>query len=756
MGNAFMGSRKRLNHAIKKEYLIFILQIILMILMVGYWQYKAQQPMRTIGVSLPLWDSQGITWDGKWRMEKGQAATLTSPYLTIPKGTYTLEVEYESEQNENFEMTAYENMHVFLHGGNLILNAGRNVARTDFELDQGLDNVLISMTSSGKGMVCLNDIRIVQNRNDIGQACAVLGIVFLLLDLFWVQWNVWRWKKEFLFGFYGILLFASLPLMIPGIYIGMDIRFHYMRLEGLWRELASGHFPVRVQSAWFSGFGYPVSLYYGDFLLYPAAILRMMGMPLVKAYKFHLFMVNYLTVLSSAICFRRITRSDWKSLVLTCIYVLANYRLFDVYTRAGIGEMSGFIFYPIIALGMYETICTKRFSFADALKNGSYLAVGVSGIICSHMLSGEITIVVLSIACVLYLRELWSKQGIKTLCVGAVLSLLLSAFFVIPFLSMYQEIKVQINGSLTGGNGQMIQQLGAYWGQYFAFTEKIFGYSVEETKVRFALTPGASLMCVFIAGIYVLFLGTKKERIALARPMVLAFLTLWLSSDRFPWNALALRTKIGRIMAQIQFPWRYLCPALILLTIIMIVLYQQETFDRISKPVSIGLVILSLFFTCDYLSQYLSNADISNAWDMGEINNGAAMNFEYWRQDVDGERLVPRIQTTDGVTAGILEQRGIQTVLECTAESDGTIVLPQISYGHMQAKDSTGAYLETGENENHQVMITVPKGFAGQIVCDYQEPILWVVGNGVSLVALIAIGILCVKNNSEGICFRQG
>lgn len=82
MGNAFMGSRKRLNHAIKKEYLIFILQIILMILMVGYWQYKAQQPMRTIGVSLPLWDSQGITWDGKWRMEKGQAATLTSPYLS--------------------------------------------------------------------------------------------------------------------------------------------------------------------------------------------------------------------------------------------------------------------------------------------------------------------------------------------------------------------------------------------------------------------------------------------------------------------------------------------------------------------------------------------------------------------------------------------------------------------------------------------------------------------------------------------------
>ena len=76
---------------------------------------------------------------------------------------------------------------------------------------------------------------------------------------------------------------------------------------------------------------------------------------------------------------------------------------------------------------------------------------------------------------------------------------MLAAYFVIPFLDMYRSIEVKINGSLSGGNGHMIQQLGAFWGQYFAFTEKIDGYSVEEANVRFALTPGPVLMITLIA-----------------------------------------------------------------------------------------------------------------------------------------------------------------------------------------------------------------------------------------------------------------
>ena len=86
-------------------------------------------------------------------------------------------------------------------------------------------------------------------------------------------------------------------------------------------------------------------------------------------------------------------------------------------------------------------------------------------------------------------------------------SILLSAYFVVPFLDTYRSIDVTVQGSLTGGNGHMIQQLGTFWGQYFAFTEKIDGYSVEDAATRFALTPGPLLITALLLGIAAVYLN---------------------------------------------------------------------------------------------------------------------------------------------------------------------------------------------------------------------------------------------------------
>lgn len=701
--------------------------------------------MRSVDVQFPEWTSEHARWADGWVMEKGNSVRLTSPFLSIPKGTYTLRVTYSCEADENLTMTAPEGMHFFVHGGNLRLNPLLHIARTDFTIDQGIDNLVLEIVTGGKGNVQLTDIQIEQNRNDLGQICAVYLICVLFFDFFLIQRKAW--KRESIFAFYVLLFFASLPLFMPGIQMGQDLRFHYMRLEGLWRALSTGQIPARVQSAWFSGYGYPVSIYYGDILFYPSALMRMFGVPLVTAYKFYLFLVTYLTVLSSFVCFRRIAGSDWMAVLVSSAYVLANYRLYDVYIRAGVGEMSAFIFYPLMMLGFWEMVRCPSFAWRLALRDGALIAVGLAGIICNHMLSGEMTLITLAVTCLFYLPSVVKKQGIVSLCAGAVLSVAVAAYFAVPFLDTYRSVEVSVSGALSGGNGHMIQPLGAFIGQYFAFTEKIDGYSVEEARVRFALTPGPVLMLTFVAGIAVLYLG--KDRKKIGRILLLAVLMLWVSSDLFPWNVLALRTRVGRILAQVQFPWRYLSMAIVFLSMALSELLQLPFCRRHRMEVSAVILGLCLYSTCDYVSQYISNATITKAWDMGEISDSAAMNYEYWRKGADGMLFTGECILSEGTEAEILDRSGMRTELMCRTQKAGTVTLPQVNYGNMRAVTESGKQLPVTDGPNMQVMITIPEEFSGKITCDYQEPLLWRICEIVSLLAGIGAIVLIFSGKKE-------
>ena len=62
-----------------------------------------------------------------------------------------------------------------------------------------------------------------------------------------------------------VVLLVSLPMILPGIEgrFGQDLGFHLMRIEGLAAELQNGVFPIKIESLWVEGYGYPVSGYYG-------------------------------------------------------------------------------------------------------------------------------------------------------------------------------------------------------------------------------------------------------------------------------------------------------------------------------------------------------------------------------------------------------------------------------------------------------------------------------------------------------------
>ena len=99
-----------------------------------------------------------------------------------------------------------------------------------------------------------------------------------------------------------IILMASIPLFNNYLIRGHDIYFHLMRIEGLAQGLGAGEFPVRIQPAWYDGYGYAVSVFYSDLFLYPAALLRLLGISLQDAYKVYVVLCNVATTLISGYC----------------------------------------------------------------------------------------------------------------------------------------------------------------------------------------------------------------------------------------------------------------------------------------------------------------------------------------------------------------------------------------------------------------------------------------------------------------------
>lgn len=88
-----------------------------------------------------------------------------------------------------------------------------------------------------------------------------------------------------------------------------DLVFHLFRTEGIAEGFAQGQGVVRIQTSQLGGAGYPVSIMYGDILLYPVALLRHLGLPMVLCYQLYVVLINILTAILAYHTARTIAQS---------------------------------------------------------------------------------------------------------------------------------------------------------------------------------------------------------------------------------------------------------------------------------------------------------------------------------------------------------------------------------------------------------------------------------------------------------------
>lgn len=302
-----------------------------------------------------------------------------------------------------------------------------------------------------------------------------LFLCFLVLDIIFLNSSRIKAQRGVLLALFSIVCTVSLPEMIADFYYGHDIWFHLLRIEGIARELRLGNFPVRIHSLCLDGYGYPMSVYYGDIFLYLPALLRLTGYSVIDAYKIYIFVVNVATSCVSYVCFKKIFRESSVALLGALVYVTSAYRLADIHVRAAVGEYTAMLAFPILALALYRIYeaddCTDWKIYR---KNALVLAAAMSVLIGSHILSTEMVVFILALICMVLYKKTFRKNTLRVYALAVVETILLNAYFLIPFLDYWKHVDVNIKGAMQE-TGAKIQDYGAYIGQYFAFFENIGG-----------------------------------------------------------------------------------------------------------------------------------------------------------------------------------------------------------------------------------------------------------------------------------------
>lgn len=730
----------------KRTFIILLIEaVILTVLAVGIAQQN-----RVIDTSISDWQSAFIEYRDGWYIDEdissvdGEEGILYGPFIPLKKGVYSVSIEYECSISQNCFLYASAGSQIYETGKTIELRKDRMNIVCNITLEKDVQDFEVIPMYNGQGTLRINNI-VIRHVPDLLQK------IFLVFFLFFISFDLWMHfhvhvNDHIVCELCMITLLISLPLFMKGIRYGHDIIFHLARMEGLSEELREMNIPARLSAFVLNGYGYPTSVYYGDLLLYIPAVLRIFGISSIDAYKIYIAFINAGTTAIAYICFKKMFQRDDIALLLAFTYVTAGYRIVNVYARAAVGEYSAMMFLPVVALAVYRMYgkpCGQRTSYR---KNAVILMLGMTGLIGTHILTTQMTVITLAIVCIVLWKKTFRKNVLCAYGLAIIGTIVLNLYFIIPFLDYYINVDVNINHAVNDTVLQN-QKFGAYIGQYFAFFQSMFGVSNVDLSVRMGLTPGLVLMCTLVAA-FALWLNKKLKR---EMKIYAAFSVglLFAASNLFPWDYLAAHFQWGRWLAQVQYPWRYIGIAILFLTMLMgsilqyiIVNWEFAQAKQIYLLIASACIFMSVFFLSDY-----SNSDVLMMQDYDiAAHDAASVGMEdYLRYGTERSALWGKLLFKNMQEVSLLSREGHTMELYCRAgEINGYVEVPMLHYKGYRVMDEYGNQYKIEDGANNVIRFWLPAGFSGKVRIDFVEPWYWRMGELISVLAVMCLCVGCV------------
>lgn len=693
-----------------------------------------------------------------------EATETIGEYITegrpLKSGAYTVRVCYDIPDSEEAEgkmddflgtvsFRAYT-CPAALHAGSIRLNSQDSVNEQMIWVDYGakITDFKVCVNYNEDKDFIINNISLSESR--AYRVVRLLGFLtlFIVIDLIVLLFDsdlvkISAERKGELLILIGIFLFSSVLLMSNVVYFGHDLEFHINRIASMANGLREGQFPVRMYSDMLNGYGYPNSVFYGETLLYVPAVLYLLKVPLGTCYQSYILLNNFLTIVFSYACFKTITGRKRYALLGVFLYTLSPYRIVNIYTRAAVGEYTAMTFLPLIVLGLWNILTQEKITLDKYIP----LCIGLSGVVQSHVITTEISMIFIAITCVICIKRVFQTKRLIAFIKAAVITLLMNLWFIIPLIDY---MGMDINSKQ---NTARIQEQGLYPVQWIGMFFAGSGFSNKNTTNA---EIGLSLGIGFLIGIVIAFylcnvmkskIKNKIEFDCMKIGLGLGLLAMILTSRFFPWDSIAARSVFfEKIFCVIQFPWRYLVAATMCFAVstVLAVELLEKYCDKIKKGYAIFLIIfLNLISISYYYYDYSYRCSSSEVLSEDNRNIMQIGNKEYLLVDTDVEQLHSRaIHTDSGVQAKELAKENGKYAFEVKNDADcvKSITVPVLHYDNYRAYDSnTGEMLEISTGDNNCIAIEIPSGYEGRITVQYHPRMIWRICEVISLLTVIAL-----------------
>lgn len=704
--------------------------------------------------------------------------TVQGPLVSLSKGSYEIEIEYSAENAENRLLFLKD--HVDYAEYDPVLNDFAYLPVTDkgeYEtfitqvlLKNSTDCFRIRIQYAGEGALLVDSISIRTDESYPYLANRVFKFLSLFL-LFDIICLLFLYRKSegirkcladenrntVILGIGLITLFASYPLFTDFLADSHDLTFHLSRIENVKDGLLFGAFPVRIGPSWLNGYGYASSVFYSDLLLYFPGMLRLVGVSLQNAYKCYVVAINLGTALIAYYCFSKLTGCRKMGLVLAGIYTLSIYRLTGIYVRGALGEFSAMMFLPLVVYGFCRIFFMDR-EWREYRKSILLLTIGLSGLIETHVLSCEMAAVFIFLFCLIFIRRIFDRMRFLALAGTVVLTLALNAWFLFPFVYyMVKDSFIVESKPFTG-----IQSQGMFWTQFFAWDFRGHGQSVDALYGIRGEMPLGIGWGLLLAVVLALFLLARRDwkRIEFKRAgillLVLTGISMWMCTVSFPYDRIRnLISPVGRILAQVQFPWRYLGLTTLFLTFLCaVVLMELKDRNRQLTAVFAGaMLLLSVFQGASMIDDVFQGdeAVIFRRYGISEITHYVS-GGEYLPSGADVQDLTGEITEEDGIWTDVLSRNYNSFRISCNAgESGGYFEIPLIHYiGYQALDEATGESLPVEAGKGMRLRINLPERYEGTVNVSFHEPVSWRIAEMVSLIVFgTLVGNLVYRTIAE-------
>ncbi len=603
--------------------------------------------------------------------------------IILPSGKYVIEITFVSTAPGALIVQG-NNDCVFDIQLPVTYGEEQTVSDQHLVLPLGSDRCMLKFYQTEPGDIVVEHIRIKSARHlyrDYYVYIALTGMLATALIALLLVFN--RLKLSLVYMSYiGLLLMALVAVCIPycvkGTYYGIDTQAHMKRIEAIAQGLKDGQFPVMIGPNYANQYGELVALQPGLFLYIPA-LLRLLNISIPASYNLYMIMVNIATAIVTLLCAERLFTSIRWGMIAAVFYLIEPFRLFVMLNLgAGAGMGTALIFLPLLITGMHETVNRGGFRW-------KYIAVGLWGLVCSHVMGFALSCLVMFVYLLLNFKQLLNREVLIALIKAAVMFIVLSIGVLAPFAVFY----------FTDWNSNALQ-----WTDFYHFPIEWD----REIQNIIALTV-----------MIIAWFGAKRTGYVnrfLKGIFIIGFTSVIMATPVFPWVWFKNIPAVDTFLSMMQYPRRFhfITVPCVAYTAAEAICSNMDSRTEIRRKLMYSIVaIMSVGVMINFIGFY-KTGKLFVTPESGEINTQMedylpAGTFTEWYSNDTGE-----FSDYDDVEAYSYNKQYTHVDLEYTSKSDGQYMeFPVFYYEGYNAYDQDGNRLRVEKGNRNRVRVYLTK-----------------------------------------------